>query len=155
MDLFHFQSATTAIGSAIGSIHYIVNLYIGPQPTPISWLCNLSGPMVWHYCHGISISTHPYSSFYERKRQFHKKHYIQAKDVWRWIFYGNYVGLLSQKFPLASAKAQPRGDFYKYQLIHLVPVTKYFYMVFLYQFFNIMKRPSYLDYVSVKYNPCN
>ncbi len=23
---------------------------------------------------------------------FHKKSYIQAKDVWRWIFHGNYVG---------------------------------------------------------------
>ncbi len=25
----------------------------------ISWLCNVSGPMVRHNCHGISISTHP------------------------------------------------------------------------------------------------
>ena len=24
----------------------------------ISWLCNVSGPMVRHYCHRISISTH-------------------------------------------------------------------------------------------------
>ncbi len=25
----------------------------------ISWLCNVSGPMVRHNCHGLSISTHP------------------------------------------------------------------------------------------------
>ncbi len=25
---------------------------------------------------------------------FHKKSYIQGKDVWRWIFHGNYIGPL-------------------------------------------------------------
>ncbi len=29
------------------------------QNIPISWLCNVSGPMVRHTCHGIFIPTHP------------------------------------------------------------------------------------------------
>ncbi len=41
----------------------------------------------------------------------------QARDVWKWSFHGNNelcrtIGpLLSQRLPLASAKAQPRGFF--------------------------------------------
>ncbi len=45
-----------------------------------------------------------------------KKSYLQAKDVWGWIIHAwqlcrTICPLLSQRFPLASAKAQPRGDF--------------------------------------------
>ncbi len=56
----------------------------------ISWLWNVSGPMVWQNYHGLTISTHP-----SLVLQLFKS-----------------IGpLLSQRFQSASAKAQPRGGF--------------------------------------------
>ncbi len=68
----------------------------------ISWLCNVSGPMVRHNCHGMTTPTplsHDLGVFWD------------TLLVIPWQLCWTIGPLLSQRFPLASAKAQPRGDF--------------------------------------------
>ncbi len=72
----------------------------------ISWLWNVSGPMIQHNCHGISISTHPslviLRSFLNSKK---------TVNIEMWQLCWTIGPLFSLRFPMASAKAQPMWGF--------------------------------------------
>ncbi len=88
----------------------------------ISWLRDVSGPIVQHNCHGISISMHPllvncYIALFNRKKTVNIKMFASCQatpcvemDI-PWQLCRTIGPLLSQRFPLASAKAQPMGGF--------------------------------------------
>ncbi len=70
--------------------------------------------MVRHNCHGISISTHPLpvnSSFcLKNKKELFTGEGCLVMDI-PWQLCRTIGPLLSQRFPFASAKAQPSGGF--------------------------------------------
>ncbi len=105
----------------------------------ISWLCNVSGPMVRHTsnCHGLSISTHPSpvkSSFSFKNKMFTDTLFLKEKELftgegcvemdnpWQCRTIGP---LLSQRFPLASAKALPRGGGWGLHFKSFVQLTSF------------------------------
>ena len=61
--------------------------------------------MVQHYCHGLSISTHPWSVL---------KLFKEASDVWKWIVHGSSVGpvVLVLSTALTETTAQPIWDYF-------------------------------------------
>ena len=94
----------------------------------ISWLWNVSGPMVLHNCRGISISTHPsiyqsgicmVSYMYTVKKEPYTSERSVEMDI-PWQLCRTIGPLLLKRFPLASAKGQPMGGF-----AHVGPLTPF------------------------------